>query len=128
MSAKEIPLEQIEHWKQMVPSEYLRGVDLLESGDKGATLTIKEVRVSEEFLAAKGHSKQKPSIRFEKTPKIWGPCNECLAELQEAYGPPRNWAGKKITVYAKMGVRNPSDGKTGPGVRIKTCHNAGAGQ
>ena len=119
--AKELTLDEIEHWKQMVPSDYLRGIDLISTGDKGATLTIKGVTKSEEFKAAQGKSKIRPAIRFNETPKIWGPCGADMNKLQIAYGPPRDWAGHTITVVMREGVRRP-DGSVGPAVRIKVCH------
>jgi hypothetical protein len=120
---REYTLEEIEHWKQMIPSEYLRGVDLID-GDE--TWTIKAVKVSTVFKSG-NKEKLKPSISFVETDKIWGPSVTAFTTIAGLYGKrPVEWIGKRVTLFAEDGVRNPTDGKTGLGVRVRPVVPAAA--
>ena len=90
-------LDEIQHYKEMVPSPHIRGVDLITK--KQVALTIKEVNPAYAFKGDKGIDQVKPAVNFEETDKVLILCSTNLASIARLHGNrPKDWRGKQITL------------------------------
>lgn len=91
---------------QTMGPEYLHAESFLVDGVwKEFALTIASVTQPNEIKAADGKLIDKPIIAFEESEKrlILGKVNERLAKYAIGSAKPKDWIGKKITLYAVCG-------------------------
>ncbi len=114
--------------------EYLHAEVFLQNGEwREYPLTIKEVIAPDTIKSADGKYIDKPILAFSETEKmlVLGKTNERLATCALGTGKPKEWIGKKITLYpvrenwfgqknvAAIRVRIP-EGKTRPFIQPKS--------
>ena len=113
---KQKTLAEVEHWKQLVSSNWLRGVDL--STERDVILTVASVEFKK---AGNGIDEMLYVIKWaEPGWKSYGTSTvENLKALEKVYGTanPNKWkAGQKVSLYPKM---VSAFGKTDLAVRIR---------
>ena len=99
-------------------SKFLASEDFIGLGE--VEVTISGVFENADEVMQDGKKKSFHSVGFEKTAKrmVLNATNrKCLAA---AFGAEvANWAGKKVHIYVKDGVRNPAGGESVCGLRLK---------
>ena len=109
-------LEEVEHWKMLIESNWLRGIDL--SPERDTVLTVKSIKHEAPGKGVDGSlyiiSWMEPNVKPYGTETV-----ECLKALEKVYGTanPNKWiAGQKVALYPKMVT---AFGKTDYAVRIR---------
>ncbi len=110
-------IKDVDHWKQLIASHWLRGVDL--SPDHDTILTVKSVTYGKH---GKGTEGELYAIHWaEPGWKPYGTATvECLKAVESVYGTadPNKWvAGQKLALYPKLVAAFGRDAE--PAVRIR---------
>ena len=99
-------------------SKFLASEDFIGLGD--VEVTISGIYEHEDEVMQDGKKKGFFSIGFNQKPKRMVLNATNRKTLAAAFGADTTkWSGKKVSIYVKDGIRNPSGGETVCGLRIK---------
>ena len=100
-------------------NKFLSAEEFIGAGE--VEMTILEVLEFADEMGAGGKKMDGHSLRLDKTEKRLVVRSAVRKVLAASFGrASSDWIGKKIKLYAQNGIRNPSTGEIGFGIRIKT--------
>lgn len=112
------------HWRQMMESLYVGAWDLMDEDGNSRDLDVEIDRVEKGEVVSQSGKARKPVVYFKgKTKPMVFNVTNCTA-VSKLYGnDPRQWAGKRITLY--VGEAN-NKGETVPALRVRPRVPGGA--
>lgn len=98
-------------------SEHLTKDDLL---DQEATVTIVSVKGGSVKDPSSGKKSRKAIVSFKGWDKSWACGITCAKTVYSIVGSwdPKDWVGKRITIYPNMTIKNPRTGEMGA-IRVR---------